>query len=142
MEVVGGIASIVNLVQLAAAVVQITGTIIKRIHDAPEELQELYTHLQIIHMLLEQTSTLELQLHQSLVSSSLRSVLQFTLKSIESVLKKLDITYRKFRGATGVTHRCRLALFDSAAVQKKLNQLMLLEHHLAVLIQLACLYVQ
>jgi hypothetical protein len=141
MEVVGGIASVVNLVQLAAAVVQITSTIIKRIHDAPEELQELYAHLQMIHMLLEQSSTLELQLHRSLVSSSLRSVLQFTLNSAESVLKKLDITYRKFRGATGVTRRCRLALFDSAAVQKKLNQLMLLEHHLAVLIQVACLYV-
>ncbi len=49
MEVVGGVASIVNLVHLAAAISTVTARLIKRIHGAPAELKALEFHIQFIH---------------------------------------------------------------------------------------------
>lgn len=140
MEVVGGVASVVNLVQLAAAIIQITAAIIKRVHDAPEDLKALRAQLEIVKILLKETSALQEDHNAAMISTNLRSVLQLTLQSAESFVSRLKVTYSKVTTVTGVKRQFRLASFDGAAARRKLDQLSLLEIHLVASLQLASWY--
>src|SRR5436190_12272355 len=96
MEVVGGVASIVNLVQLAAAVSIVTARLIKRIHGAPAELNALQFHIQFIHTLLEELTELEERLNTSLLTARVRSLLRHTLESADELVKKVDRKAEKY----------------------------------------------
>jgi hypothetical protein len=139
MEVVGGIASIVNLVQLAAAVSTVTARLVKRIHGAPAELKALQFHIQFIHTLLEELAELEKRLNTSLLTVRIHSLLRHALESAEKLVKKADRTSEKYNSEKGIRGRIRFGLFDGDALQEVLNQLRILENHIGLLIQLLSL---
>ena len=139
MEVVGGVASIVNLVHLAAAISTVTARLIKRIHGAPAELKALEFHIQFIHTLLEELAELEERLNTSLLTARVRSLLRHTLESAEGLVKKVDRTAEKYSSENGIRGRIRFGLFDGVALQEILNQLRFLENHLGLLLQLLSL---
>lgn len=131
MEVVGGVASIVTLIEATGVLAEVSKNLITKWHNAPQEIQALAARLfQIaaeLHCIRDATSGGHPMLAEALVRQSLSDL----LTEARHRLQKLESLHFRLLQHGNVRQKAQWALKDSRSAEKTLLKLADVERRLA-----------
>jgi len=123
MEVVSGVASIVNLVQAAGALAKTAWDVYQRLHDAPIELQGLSDRLLLVHDELERIRDGSDDGHASLLTPDTQAQFEAALIDAREGLDDLTAIASKLPDSSSIRSRARWAFKDRKEAGKVLARL-------------------
>lgn len=141
MEVVGGVASVVQLVQAAAVLSSAAWKACQRLHDAPNELQALADHLVLVHEELQRIHSASDEGHALLLTVEIRRQIEAALLDARKSVDGLNSITVCVKDSRSLTSRVRWVLKDCKLAAKVLARLQRARERLAFLMDIVQLYV-
>lgn len=139
MAVVGGVASVVNLVQAAGVLAKAAWITCERLHDAPIELRALSDQLRLVHDELQNIQRSSKQGHALLHTTEIRKQFDSALTDARESLDDLKAIATSTKDPESLTSRVRWALKDRKQIGKVRGRLHRAQERLAFLMQSVCL---
>lgn len=141
MEVVGGVASVLNLVQAAGILTKVAWTACQRLHDAPIELRALAHQLEIVHEELQRLQLACNDGHALLLTADIQKQFEAALIEAREALDKLDGITTFIKDPAKISSRVRWVLKDRKVATKVLYRVERAKERLGFMINIASLYV-
>ena len=139
MEVVGGVASIITLIEATGVLIEVSKKLISRWQNAPHEIQALATRLSLLaaelHSIKNATSTS----HPVLTDAIIRQSLSDLHTDVRKRLMKLESLHFRLEQHKPVYQRIRWTVKDAESVEKMLSKTQDVEQRLANLMILISL---
>jgi hypothetical protein len=135
MEVLGGIATIAQLVHSASTIAGKALELYRTIHEAPAQLEKLAAHLKFIHTLLQNVQNHASHPDIDLQSNPFLSQVPLVLSSVAELVNELNEARTRYTtGTRGIRRSLEFGLIGSAKIEKRLLELRHIEHGLNLLI--------
>lgn len=141
MEVVGGVASVLNLVQAAGLLTKVAWNTCQRLHDAPKELRELTHQLAICHDELQRVHLARNDGHALLLAADIRKQFEAALAEAREALDELDGISTCIKDPAKIASRVRWVVKDRKLATKVLDRLESAKERLGFMINILNLYV-
>lgn len=139
MEVAGGVASIITLIEATGVLIEVSKKLVSRWQNAPHEIQALATRLSLLaaelHSIKNATSTS----HPVLTDAIIRQSLSDLLTDVRKRLMKLESLYFRLQQHKPIYKRMRWTAKDASSVEKMLSKTLETEQRLANLMTLISL---
>jgi hypothetical protein len=127
LEVIGGIAAVLSLIKATKAIKHAASNLRQNIQDAPFELEELITQVELFESQLQQLSDFENRNPTIRLTPTARSFINTCLNSINEKITGLEKKYAKYKQRGAVRRRIGLVLLDRKAIQEQSIRLHKLE---------------
>lgn len=139
MEVVGGVASIITLIEATGVLADVSKNLILRWRNAPHEIQALATRLSLLAAELQSIRTATAKTHPLLADAIIRQSLSDLLTDVRKRLAKLESLHFRLLQHGPTLQKVQWAVKDAGAVEKMLSKVQEVEQRLANLMTLIAL---
>lgn len=131
MEVAGGVASVITLIEATGVLAKVSKNIITKWHNAPHEIQALAIRLSQLAAELQYVRDATLHSHPVLADALIRQSLSDLLTEARHRLQKLESLRSRLQQHGNARQKAQWALKDSRSAEKILVKLADVERRLA-----------
>jgi hypothetical protein len=139
MEVVGGVASIITLIEATGVLAGVSKDLVLRWRDAPREIQALATRLSLLAAELQSIKNATARSHPILTDAIIRQSLSDLLTDVRKRLTKLESLHFRLEQSGTLRQKFQWTVKDAGSAEKMLNRTQEVEQRLANLMTLISL---
>jgi hypothetical protein len=139
MEVVGGVASIITLIEATGVLAGVSKDLVLRWRNAPHEIQALATRLSLLAAELQSIKNATARSHPVLTDAIIRQSLSDLLTDARKRLTKLERLHFRLEQHGPVRQKFQWTVKDAGSAEKMLNKTQEVEQRLANLMSLIAL---
>ena len=139
MEVVGGVASIITLIEATGVLAKVSKDMVLRWRNAPHEIQALATRLSLLAAELQSINNATARSHPVLTDAIIRQSLSDLLTDVRKRLTKLESLHFRLEQHGPLRQKIQWTAKDAGSVEKMLNKTQEIEQRLANLMTLISL---
>jgi hypothetical protein len=139
MEVVGGVASIVTLIEATGVLAGVSKDLVLRWRNAPYEIQALATRLSLLAAELQSIKNATARSHPVLTDAIIRQSLSDLLTDVRKRLTKLESLHFRIEQSGPLRQKIQWTMKDAGSAEKILNKTQEVEQRLANLMALISL---
>jgi hypothetical protein len=139
MEVVGGVASIITLIEATGVLAEVSKNLVLRWRNAPHEIQALATRLSLLTAELQSIKNATSRSHHVLTDAIIRQSLNDLLTDVRKRLTKLETLHFRLEQHGPVRQRLQWTVKDAGSTEKMLLKTQEVEQRLTSLMTLISL---
>ena len=139
MDVVGGVASIITLIEATGVLAKVSKDMVLRWRNAPHEIQALATRLSLLAAELQSINNATARSHPVLTDAIIRQSLSDLLTDVRKRLTKLESLHFRLEQHGPLRQKIQWTAKDAGSVEKMLNKTQEIEQRLANLMTLISL---
>ena len=139
MEVVGGVASIITLIEATGVLAEVSKNLVLRWRNAPHEIQALATRLSLLAAELQSIKNATARFHPVLTDAIIRQSLSDLLTDVRKRLTKLETLHFRLDQHGPMRQKIQWTLKDAGSAEKMLIKTQEIEQRLANLMTLISL---
>ena len=139
MDVVGGVASIITLIEATGVLARVSRDLVLRWRNAPHEIQALATRLSLLAAELQSIKNATARCHPVLTDAIIRQSLSDLLTDVRKRLTKLESLHFRLEQHGPLRQKIQWTAKDAGSVEKMLNKTQEIEQRLANLMTLISL---
>jgi len=139
MEVVGGVASVITLIEATGVLAEVSKNLVLRWRNAPHEIQTLATRLSLLAAELQSIKNAAARSHPVLMDDIIRQSLSDLLTEVRKRLTKLESLHFRIEQCGPMRQKFQWTVKDAGSAEKMLNKTQEIEQRLANLMTLVSL---
>jgi hypothetical protein len=139
MEAVGGVASIITLIEATGVLAGVSKGLVLRWKNAPHEIQALATRLSLLAAELQSIKNATARSHPILTDAIIRQSLSDLLTDVRKRLTKLESLHSRLEQHGPMRQKFQWTVKDAGSAEKMLNKTQEVEQRLANLMTLISL---
>lgn len=139
MEVVGGVASIITLIEATGVLAEVFKNLVLRWRNAPHEIQALATRLSLLAAELQSIKNATARSHPVLTDAIIRQSLSDLLTDVRKRIAKLESLHCGLQQHGHMRQKIQWTVKDAGSVEKMLSKTQEVEQRLANLMTLISL---
>ena len=139
MEAVGGVASIITLIEATGVLAEVSKNLVLRWKNAPHEIQALATRLSLLAAELQSIKNATVRSHPVLTDAIIRQSLSELLTDVRKRLTKLESLHFRLEQCGPMRQKFQWTVKDAGSAEKMLSKTQEVEQRLANLMTLISL---